>query len=130
MNKKEKLREKITTLQKELHSLEVRDWWLQRPHMLEFYCTSESESSDDGEFTDYFRPSNIKLNNDWIFSNLAKWETFCEANDVLVYPDYDDLVTDCDYYLRDIDHPDDYDYSYPNFVEYDEQTLRNPDYAS
>ena len=129
MSKKEKLQEKIAKLQAELHEIEVKEWWAARPHILEFKCVVSSNYNDEGGHYNNFYPSHIKLNEDWLYANLAKWESFCNSYNINMYPDDDGSVDDdYDYYMRDI-NASHWCYEYPNFTDYDNETMRNPNYA-
>jgi hypothetical protein len=129
MNKKEKLQGKIAKLQTELHEIEVKEWWAARPHILEFECEYDYQYSDDGDFDDYFNPSSIVLNYEWIKYNGIEWQTFCDHNSIDLYPDAEDLSDNCESYLYSITNPNDYEYEYPEFVKYSGLTIRNPNYA-
>lgn len=131
MSKKEKLRAKIAKLQAELHAIEVKEWWEARPHIAEFECECQAEYNDEGSTTDYFKPYGVLLNHEWIKYNGDKWQTFCDAQDIPLEPtDSDEMSELTDYYMRDINDPDEYEYDYPNFVVNAGLTLRNPNYAS
>lgn len=133
MSRIEELREQIATLESELHDLEVIDWWLERPHILEFRITFNYESDDQGGSSAYFRPRNIELNQEWIAENQEVWIAFCNYSKNYprpVEPDEDAVSEDWDFYFRNILDPSDYEYDYPDFEEFDEETMRNPNYAS
>lgn len=130
MNKKEKLQEKISRLQKQLHDIEVADWWSKRPHVLEFECGYNSESSDEGTFNNYFCVYGTVLNYEWIKYNGIEWQTFCDHLNIPLYPDEDVLSKEAQHYLQNIKDLEDYEIDYPNFVDYDEKTMRNPNYAN
>ena len=133
MSKKEKLRADIAKLESELHNLEVIDWWAERPHIFEFKIAFDYESNDDGTSSAYFRPENIKLNEQWLEENEELWLDFCNYNKKYprpTKPDKDALNDDWDYYIRPIDDPQCWEYDYPDFQDYDEKTMRNPNYAS
>lgn len=127
MNKKEKLQAKIAKLQAELHIVEVNEWWLARPHIVEFECDYNHEYDDNGGFNDYFYARDIILNYEWIKYNGIKWQTFCDHLGIVLYPEADDCWEE---YLRDINNPDNYDIDYPDFINHIGQTIRNPDYAN
>ena len=132
MSRIEELQEQIAELESELHDLQVAEWWAERPHILQFRCTFNSEYNDDGGYTDYFRPHNIELNYEWIAQNQEVWIAFCNHNERYprpVEPDEDALSDDWDYYFRPVLNPEDWEYDYPNFQEFDEETMRNPNYA-
>jgi hypothetical protein len=130
MSKKEKLQAKIAKLQAELHAIEVKEWWSARPHIAEFECGYNAEYNDEGGTTDYFQAYGVILNHEWIKYNGVEWQTFCDTQDIPLYPaDEDDMAELWEYYLRDINSPDDYDVDYPDFVKHGEQTMRNPNYA-
>lgn len=130
MNKKEKLQEKISKLQKQLNEIEVKEWWAARPHILEFECGYSHEYSDDGDFNDYFYARDIILNDEWIKYNSVEWQTFCDHLGIPLYSTDPDAIAEYwEEYLRDINNPDGYDVDYPDFVEHAEETMRNPNYA-
>lgn len=130
MSKKEKLQTKIAKLQAELHNIEVSEWWEARPHILEFECGCNHEYNDEGGFSDYFQAYGVILNYKWIEDNGIKWQTFCDHLDIPLYPADADEIADCSgEYLRDINNPDNYDVDYPNFLQYVDETFRNPNYT-
>lgn len=131
MNKKEKLQEKIAKLQAELHEIEVAEWWSARPHIAEFECGYHSDFNDEGGYDSYFCAYGVILNHEWIKYNGIKWQTFCDHLDIPLYPtDPDEMVELWNYYLCNINNPDDYKIDYPDFVQHAEETMRNPNYAS
>ncbi len=133
MSRIEELQQQIAALESELHDLQVIEWWQQRPHILEFRCTFTSDYNDDGDYSDYFRPRNIELNEEWIAENKELWVKFCNHSKNYprpIEPDVDELADDWDFYIRNILDPNDYNYDYPDFQEFDEKIMRNPNYAS
>ena len=133
MSRIEELQQQIAALESELHDLQVVEWWQQRPHILEFRLTVNYYSDDEGGQDASFRPRNTELNYDWIEDNKEVWSAFCNHSKSYprpVEPDVDALADDWDYYFRNILDASDYEYDYPNFEEFDEETMRNPNYAS
>lgn len=132
MSRIKELQEQIAVLESELYDLQVAEWWLARPHILQFRCTLTSDNNDDGGYTDYFKPRNIQLNHQWIFQNQDLWYNFCNKNPKYprpTVPNDKELVENWDYYFRPITNPNDWVSEYPDFQEFDEETMRNPNYA-
>ena len=140
VEEKQALEVKINDLKKEIRILEeellVNErllWWAERPDILEFRLTVDYESDDQGGQSAYFRPRNTELNYEWIEDNKEVWTTFCNHSKNYprpLEPDIDELADDWDYYFRPVLDPEDWEYDYPNFEEFDEETMRNPNYAS
>lgn len=133
MSRIEELQQQIAELESELHDLQVIEWWQVRPHIFKFRITVDWESDDQGGSSAYFRPRDTELNYEWIEDNKEVWTTFCNHNKKYprpLEPDVDQLADDWDYYFRPVLDPEDWEYDYPNFEEFDEETMRNPNYAS
>jgi hypothetical protein len=133
MSRIEELQEQIALLESELHDLQVVEWWEQRPHILEFRLTVNWESDDQGGQSAYFRPRDTELNYEWIAQNQEVWIAFCNHDERYprpVEPDEDALSDDWDYYFRPVLDPEDWEYDYPNFEEFDEQIMVNPNFSS
>ena len=105
------LKTQIHALQEELLANERTLWWLKRPHIAEFENGDwYMESDDNGGNFPVWSPYGVVLSRQWLS---------VEGNQELI-----------DRQLAYIAESNGDDYDYPNFQEFDEQTMRNLNYAS